>query len=85
MKTALVVGATGLVGRHLVPLLVQSRRYTCVRTFVRRPTGIGIETLDEHIVDFDHVDSWKQDLTGDDLFSALGTTARNAGSKAALY
>ena len=85
MKTALVVGATGLVGRHLVDLLLQDRRYTRVKIFVRRAAGIDDESLEEHIVDFDDVDSWKGNLTGDDLFSALGTTARHAGSQTAQY
>ena len=38
-----------------------------------------------HVVDFDALDSWKDQLQGDTLFSAMGTTLAAAGSKEAQY
>ena len=85
MKTAIVIGATGLVGRRLVQMLLHDDRFVLVKIFVRRSAGIANDKLEEHIVDFDAPDEWKHLVTGDVLYSAMGTTLHNAGSKAAQY
>ena len=84
-KTAVVVGATGLVGAHLTRHLLSDDRYGLVKVFVRRPTGLDHPKLEEHVVDFDRIDSWKDSITGDELFSTMGTTLRQAGGKEAQY
>lgn len=84
-KTALVIGATGLVGSHLVQLLLESNDFDQIKIFGRRSTGHANPKIKEFIVDFDNIDSFKNELTGDILFSALGTTVRTAGSKDAQY
>lgn len=92
MKTALVIGATGLVGRELVQQLLQSKAFGKVIIFVRRPSGILHEKLDEHVINFEiavsqgrHGGDHKHLVKGDVLFSALGTTLKQAGSKEAQY
>jgi len=85
MKTAIVIGATGLVGEQLVKLLLKDTRFLKVKTFVRRSMGINDPKLEEHLIDFDNSDGWKRLVTGDVLYSALGTTLRAAGSKDAQY
>lgn len=85
MKTAIVVGATGLVGRSLVDMLLKDRRFEKVKVFVRRSMNITNPKLEEHIVNFDEPDTWKKLLTGDVLYSAMGTTRKAAGSKEAQY
>ena len=85
MRTAIVIGATGLVGRHLTEQLLRDRRFELVKIFVRRSTGINNSKLQEHVVDFDNPDGWKKLVTGDVLYSAMGTTLRQAGSKEAQY
>jgi len=84
-KIAIVIGATGLVGSHLLKLLLEDDSYGKVKVFHRRSTEVSHPKLEEHIVDFDHIDKWKTELTGDCLFSALGTTIKKAGSKEAQY
>lgn len=84
-KTALVVGATGLVGAALTDLLLKDDRFEKVAVFVRRTTGRKSEKLQEHIVNFDAIPDWKHLLKGDVLFSALGTTLKKAGGKEAQY
>ena len=85
MRTAIVIGATGLVGRHLTEQLLRDRRFELVKIFVPRSTGINNAKLQEHVVDFDNLDGWKKLVTGDVLYSAMGTTLRQAGSKEAQY
>lgn len=85
MTTALVIGATGLVGRALVDRLLAGPRFTQVHSFVRRPSLRQHERLVEHLIDFDQPAGYAGLVRGDVLFSALGTTIRQAGSEAAQY
>lgn len=83
--TANVLGATGLVGTQLVALLLENTNFEKVRIFVRRNTNIKHPKLEQHIVDFEDEKIWKTQLKGDVLFSALGTTLKQAGSKEKQY
>ena len=85
MKTALLIGATGLVGSALTGLLLEDNRFDKLKIFARRTTGIQHAKLEEYLVDFDKIEDWKQLLTGDVLFSTMGTTLNKAGSKEAQY
>lgn len=78
---ALVIGASGAVGSCIVDELLQNPAYDQVHTFVRRKTGKTDPKLVEHVVDFDVMYDWAKDLTGDVLFSAMGTSKKQAGSK----
>lgn len=83
--SANVIGATGLVGRQLVRLLLENENFEKVRIFVRRDSGIIHPNLEQQIVDFRKAETWKKLLIGDALFSALGTTLKQAGSKEKEY
>ena len=83
--TANVIGATGLVGKQLVKQLLGNENFEKVRIFVRRDTGIQHPKLEHQIVDFGNEKHWAKNLTGDILFSALGTTLKQAGSKEKQY
>jgi uncharacterized protein YbjT (DUF2867 family) len=83
MKTALMIGATGLVGAQLLTRLLADERVGKVLVFGRRRTGTAHPKLEEHVVDFDAPDSWSPLVKGDVAFSALGTTIKRAGSQAA--
>ena len=80
-----VIGATGLVGKQLVKKLLENDRFEKVRIFVRRSSGLTHPKLEEQIVDFSNDKTWKHLLKGDVLFSALGTTLKQAGSKEKEY
>ncbi len=84
-KTALVIGATGLVGGALVRQLLDDARFDRVVTFARRPLPLSHPKLDAQVVDFRRPDDWAGQVKGDVLFSALGTTLKQAGSKQAQY
>ncbi|MCH2108421.1 MAG: NAD(P)H-binding protein [Polyangiaceae bacterium] len=79
---AVVLGATGLVGRDLVAQLLLDEKVESVTTIVRRASGREHSKLREHLVDFED-QSWTDLVQGDLLFSALGTTLRVAGSQSA--
>lgn len=84
-NTAIVLGATGLVGSQVLLSLLSDDRYRKVKVFHRRKTGIHHPKLEEHVIDFDHIEDWASELTGDELYSALGTTIKKAGSQEAQY
>ena len=75
-KKALVIGATGAVGRDLVDQLLQDDAFESVVAFVRRPLAVESPKLTVHVIDFDHPEPWRQLLRGDVLFSCLGTTIK---------
>jgi uncharacterized protein YbjT (DUF2867 family) len=85
MKKAIVLGASGLVGTELVHQLLNSVEFGEVKIFVRRTLEISHPKLEEHIIDFDNLSTWKQKLVGYALFSCMGTTIKTAGSKEKQY
>ena len=84
-KTALIIGATGLVGSCLLRQLLEDDDYSQIKVFGRRLPQTEHPKLKGFIVDFDHPDSWSHELKGDVLFSTLGTTLKKAGTKANQY
>ncbi|MVM31353.1 oxidoreductase [Spirosoma sp. HMF4905] len=81
-KTALVLGATGLVGELLTHRLVDSPFYQNVKVLVRKSLTWQHPRLQEVLVDFDHPNGL---LTqADDVFCCLGTTIKKAGSREAF-
>jgi uncharacterized protein YbjT (DUF2867 family) len=85
MKTAIVIGATGLVGSLVTQKLLEDNRYEKVKVFVRRSLHLKHPKLEEHLINFDKIEIWKEYITGDELYSALGTTIKKAGSKDVQY
>jgi uncharacterized protein YbjT (DUF2867 family) len=81
MSTALLIGATGLVGSHLLKRLLADEGVSRVVSFGRRPSGSSHAKLTEHVIDFDVPQAWGSLVKGDVAFSALGTTSAQAGSQ----
>lgn len=82
-RSALVAGATGLVGRALLPMLLKHPSYAWVHVLLRRSAS-GIEShpkLHLHPVDFGHLVRLPP---VDDVYVALGTTIKAAGSQEAF-
>ena len=81
-KTALVLGATGLIGDLLTHRLVDSPFYANVKVLVRKSLSWQHPRLQEVQFDFDHPNGL---LTqADDIFCCLGTTIKKAGSRDAF-
>lgn len=81
-RTALVAGATGLVGSFLVKMLLEDEHYARVRILVRNPVDLVHPKLDQVLFDFEQSDHTK--IVADDVYCCLGTTIKNAGSKEAF-
>ena len=80
-KSAIIAGSTGLVGSHCLRYLLASPEYSSVTSLVRRSTATADPKLRELLVNFDKLDDLP---AADDVFCALGTTIRQAGSQAAF-
>ena len=83
-RSALLVGATGLVGRHCLDALLADDAYHAVTTLGRRPLDCAHAKLVHHTIDFDHLDLHDDFLGAQDVFCCLGTTMAQAGSKEAF-
>ena len=84
MKTALIIGSTGLIGAQLLELLLESTVYEKVIVFVKRDSGIQHPKLRQHIIAFDKPETYKELVIGDDFFCTIGTTIKNAKSQDAF-
>jgi uncharacterized protein YbjT (DUF2867 family) len=84
-KTALLAGATGLVGSALLPLLLASERYAKVIVVGRRPVPTQHPKLVQVVTDLDALEHERLRLIADDVYCCLGTTIRQAGSQEAFY
>ena len=84
-KTALLAGATGLIGSQLLPLLLASDRYAKVLVVGRRPVPVRHPKLVQVTAELDRLDEVRLQLIADDVYCCLGTTLGQAGSKAAFY
>lgn len=83
-RVALVAGATGLVGRELLAALLTDKRYKAVHCVGRRPLTIKHAGLFSHVVDFATLTALSGMRHVDDVFIALGTTIKVAGSQQAF-
>lgn len=78
-----VLGATGLVGRALIALLEADSQVSKVRALVRRQPALNTQKTEWLEVNFEQKDEWACLVSGDALFSTMGTTLKAAGSKEA--
>lgn len=84
MKTALVAGATGLIGGQLLELLLADRYYDKVIAISRKPLELESSRLQNSVIDFAQLESAATDLKADDVYCCLGTTIKQAGSQNAF-
>ena len=80
-KTAILYGATGLIGRHLLSALLACDNYQSVHVIARREVGVTHPKLSIHLCPGDKLHELTLDLTGADAFCCLGTTMKQAGSR----
>ncbi|MGB5107219.1 MAG: NAD(P)H-binding protein [Candidatus Zixiibacteriota bacterium] len=83
-KSALILGATGLVGKSCLDALIKSDLYLQVIAVTRRPLTVSHPKLRNLVVDFDNLEPVAAQFRADDIFCAFGTTIQRAGSKEAF-
>ena len=80
-RTVLLLGATGLVGRELLTQLLADETISRVRVIARRSTGVRHARLDERLFPLESMREHEPLLIADQIFCAVGTTIKQAGSQ----
>lgn len=83
-RTAIVAGASGLVGGYCLRRLLASGLYEQVIAFVRGPLNASHKRLQQRTVDFERIGRMSAFPRAQDVFSCLGTTMKKAGSEEAF-
>lgn len=89
LKTATVLGTTGLVGRSLTQQLITDNRYEKITALVRKPLASSDfydpqNKLEPLVIDFDYLQDYQGYFTVDHVYCCLGTTIKQAGSQSAF-
>ena len=89
LKTALILGATGLVGKTLVEQLCRDHRYQTVTCLVRKPLSKDFfsgctDKVQPIVVDFENLEDYQGYFGVQHIYVCLGTTIKKAGSKGAF-
>jgi uncharacterized protein YbjT (DUF2867 family) len=84
-RNALIAGATGLVGNAILQQLLADNQYEKVIIITRKLIDVNHPKLIQQQIDFDSIESLKLGFPVDDVFCALGTTIKTAGSQDAFY
>ncbi len=85
MKTAIIAGATGLIGSQLLNNLLESNHYNKIVALVRNEIPFQSPKLIQVIVDYNNLQSIADNIKCDDVFCCLGTTIKKAGSQHEFY
>ena len=78
---AIVIGATGATGRELIKILLLRSEVKHILVLTRKKLDVSSTKLDVHVINFAEIDKYRNIIKGDILFSALGTTLKDAKSK----
>lgn len=83
-RTGLLAGATGLVGSHVLQLLLADATWSHVVTVGRRTVSQRHDKLEQRMLDLGALDAVADLPHADDVFCCLGTTIKQAGSQPAF-
>lgn len=83
MKTALIIGGTGLIGKELTKKLLDSTAYDKVISLLRKPLTIRNPKLEQYVYDFEN--PRVEIVKADHIYCCLGTTIKKAGSRETFH
>ena len=81
MKTALIFGSSGLIGKNLLSQVINNSNYSKIKIFVRSSPDISDRKIEIINTDFKDLEIIKNLITGDDCFFCIGTTKKNSPDK----
>ena len=81
MKTALLFGASGLVGNHVLNQLISNNNYSKIKLFVRSSINMSDPKIEIIQTDFNNLENHRENIKGDDCFFCIGTTKKNSPDK----
>jgi uncharacterized protein YbjT (DUF2867 family) len=81
VKSALLFGASGLVGSHVLNQLINNNNYSKIKLFVRSSIKISDPKIEIIQTDFNNLENHREDIKGDDCFFCIGTTKKNSPDK----
>ncbi|AFD08844.1 Rossmann-fold NAD(P)-binding domain-containing protein [Solitalea canadensis] len=81
MKSALIIGASGLVGTDCLHLVLENQNIDKVTILVRKLLPISHKKLTQLIIDFNLLENYKNDIKADIVFCCIGSTMKKAGTK----
>lgn len=84
-RKAIVIGASGLIGGHLLDILLDGDAYDEVLILVRKKVDYPHKKLTQLVIDFDHIENHSLSITGDAVFSCLGTTRKKTPDRNIYY
>jgi uncharacterized protein YbjT (DUF2867 family) len=85
-KTATIIGATGLIGSHLLELLQNDNYFNTIKVLVRRPVSFNHLKVKVITIDFSDHEAFKTAIAGSDtVFCAVGTTNKKVKGDKAAY
>lgn len=84
-KTAVLLGATGLIGGYCLDYLLGAPAYGKVTVLTRTKLKLKHQKLEQHVINFDRLEDYRKLLRANDIFCCLGTTMSKAGSREAFY
>src|SRR5690349_13785823 len=86
IKTVAVIGATGLIGKHLIQNLQNESSVETIKAIVRRPAQFSEAKVEEKLINFADSESFKLALEGcDAVFCAVGTTQKKVRGDKQAY
>ncbi|MFO7615483.1 MAG: NAD(P)H-binding protein [Bacteroidales bacterium] len=86
MKTATIIGSTGLIGSHLLDLLLKDESVSSLRILVRRPVETKHPKLQVMVIDFADLDAFREGIRGSDaVFCSVGTTNKKVKGDKTAY
>jgi uncharacterized protein YbjT (DUF2867 family) len=85
MIKAIIFGATGFVGSHLLSELLNSSDYAQVTAVVRKVLSVSHPKLNVVIGDYHSLRALEAELSADQIFLALGTTRKSTPDDATYY
>lgn len=86
-KTALLLGATGLVGGECLKRLISNDHYRRIVVLTRSAISDDLRKakIEHHVINFDRIDEHRSLLKADHVLCALGSTIKKAGTKDQFY